>query len=143
MPEVHDPYAALRCRDYRLLLAGGVLASVGGEIEAVAVGWELYQRTHSAAALGFAGLAQFLPVLLLALPAGQAADRYSRRLLFQLAQGTAAVAALGLAALSFWQGPVELVYLCLLLAGVARASAPPPAHRCCRRWCRRRRWATP
>ena len=95
MPEAHDPYAALRCRDYRLLLAGGVLASVGGEIEAVAVGWELYQRTHSAAALGFAGLAQFLPVLLLALPAGQAADRYSRRLLFQLAQATAAVACVG------------------------------------------------
>ena len=128
MPEAHDPYAALRFRDYRLLLAGGVLASVGGEIQAVAVGWELYQRTHSAAALGFAGLAQFLPVLLLALPAGQAADHHSRRLLFQLAQTTAAVASLGLAALSFWQWPVELVYLvylCLLLAGVARALTAP------------------
>ena len=125
MPEAHDPYAALRRRDYRLLLAGGVLASVGGEIQAVAVGWELYQRTHSAAPLGFAGLAQFLPVLLLALPAGQAADRYSRRVMFQVAQATAAVAALGLAVLSFWQGPVELVYPCLLLAGVARAFSAP------------------
>jgi MFS family permease len=129
MSPAHDPYAALRHRDYRLLLAAGVLASVGGEIQATAVGWELYVRTGSAAYLGLAGLAQFLPVLLLALPAGQAADRYSRRLLFQAAQATAAIASLGLAVLSFWQGPVELtvwlMFGCLVLAGVARAFSAP------------------
>ena len=125
MPDAHDPYAALRHRDYRLLLASGFLASVGAEVQATAVGWELYQRTGSAAALGFAGLAQFLPVLLLALPAGHAADRYSRRLLFQLAQAAAGVASLGLAVLSFSQGPVALIYGCLLLAGAARALSAP------------------
>jgi MFS family permease len=125
MAEAHDPYAALRHPDYRLLLAAGVLASVGAEIQATAVGWEIYQRTGSAAALGFAGLAQFLPVLLLALPAGHAADHYSRRLLFQLAQGAAGVASLGLAVLSFWQGPVALIFVCLVLAGAARALGAP------------------
>ena len=108
MSDAHDPYAALRYRDYRLLLAGGVLASIGAEMQAVAVGWELYVRTHSAAYLGLAGLVQFLPVLLLALPAGQAADHHSRKRLFQLAQATAALAPLGLAALSFWEWPAEL-----------------------------------
>jgi MFS family permease len=121
----HDAYAALRHRDYRLLLAAGVLASVGGEVQATAVGWELYQRTGSAAALGFAGLVQFLPVLVLALPAGHLADRHSRRLLFQIAQGTAGLASLGLAALSFWQGPVGLIFVCLGLAGAARALGAP------------------
>jgi MFS family permease len=125
MPRAHDPYAALRHRDYRLLLAAGVLASVGGEIQATAVGWEIYQRTHSAASLGFVGLAQFLPVLLLALPAGHAADRHSRRVLFQLSQAAAGLASLGLATLSFWQGPVPLVFACLVLAGIARAFSSP------------------
>src|SRR5437867_3218863 len=106
MPEAHDPYGALRYPDYRRLLAGGVLASIGAEMQAAAVGWELYERTGSADALGFAGLAQFLPVLLLSLPAGHAADRYSRKGLYQLAQAAMILASLQLAALSLLQGPV-------------------------------------
>ncbi len=125
MSTVHDPYRALRHRDYRLLLAAGILASIGGEIQALAVGWELYARTQNAAALGLAGLLQFLPVLLLALPAGYAADHYSRRLLFQLAQVTESAASLGLAILSFWQGPVPLMFACLVLGGIARAVRSP------------------
>jgi MFS family permease len=123
--DAHDPYAALRSPSYRLLLCGGVLSSIGGEIQAAAVGWELYKRTNDPAALGLAGLVQFLPVLVLALPAGQAADHFSRVRVFQAAQLTAELASLGLAALSFWEGPVFLVYLCLLLAGIARAFSAP------------------
>jgi MFS family permease len=125
MSTAHDPYRALRYRDYRLLLAAGILASIGAEIQAVAVGWELYARTQNAAALGLAGLLQFLPVLLLALPAGYAADHYSRRLLFQLAQVMEAAASLGLAFLSFTQGPVLLMFACLVLGGIARAVRSP------------------
>ena len=53
MDEVHDPYAALRHRDYRYLLGGGVLASMGTQMQAVAVGWELYERTDSHRAWGW------------------------------------------------------------------------------------------
>jgi MFS family permease len=125
MASTHDPYGALRYRDYRCLLGGSVLASVGGEVLAVAVGWELYERTGSAAVLGLSGLAQFLPVLLLALPAGQAADRFSRKVLLQLAQTMMALAAGGLAFLSLVKGPISLVFVCLLLAGCARAFSMP------------------
>ena len=48
-------------------------------MQSVAVGWELYERTGSATALGLVGLVQVLPVLLLAIPAGHAADRYNRK----------------------------------------------------------------
>ncbi|HZT81084.1 MAG TPA: MFS transporter [Gemmataceae bacterium] len=121
----HDPYAALRLRDYRCLLAGAVLSSVGAGVLTVAVGWELYQRTGEPFALGLAGLVQFLPVLLLSLPAGHAVDRYSRKHLLHLAQGLTALAAVGLAALSGFHGPVPLFYVCLLLVGCARACAMP------------------
>src|SRR3954466_8692754 len=106
MQEGHAPYAALRHRDYRRLLAGSVLASIGTEAQNLAVGWELYERTRSAAALGLVGLVQFLPVLLLALPAGQVADRYSRKGLLLVAQAAMALASLGLAVLSWLEGPI-------------------------------------
>ena len=121
----HDPYAALRHHDYRHLLAGSILASIGSEVQGVAVGWELWQRTGDPAALGYVGLVQFLPVLLLALPAGHVTDRHSRKGLLMAAQAVTALASLGLAALSWWQGPVPAVYLCLLLAGCCRAFSAP------------------
>jgi MFS family permease len=102
-----------------------VLATVGLEVQAVAVGWELYQRTESPLALGLTGLAQFLPVLLLALPAGQVADHFSRKAVLQVAQGVMALTFLGLAALSYWQGPVALVFVCLVLSGCCRAFTMP------------------
>ena len=125
MQEIHDPYAALRHADYRYLLCGNLLASIGTEMQSVAVGWELYQRTGSAAALGLVGLVQFLPVFVLSLPAGHAADRYSRRALLISAQGLMACVSLGLAILSLLHGPVSLLYLLLLLAGISQAFNSP------------------
>lgn len=125
MPDTHDPYEALRVPDYRRLLAGNVLRSVGTEMQSVAVGWELYQRTDDPLMLGLVGLVQFLPVFLLALPAGHAADRYSRKGLLLLATAMTGAASAGLAALSFAHGPVPLVYACLLLVGIGQALTMP------------------
>lgn len=125
MAEAHDPYAALRSSDFRCLWAGNATASVATQMLQVALGWELYRRTEDPAALGLVGLVQFVPVVLLALPAGHAADRYNRKLLLMAAQGLTALAGLGLAALSACQGPVPLVYLCVLLVGLARAISMP------------------
>src|SRR5262249_20220539 len=117
--------AALRHRDYRHLMAGAVLSSVGSGVLVVAIGWEGYERTDSALLLGLTGLAQFLPGLLLSLPARQAADRHSRKKLLPLWRGTPALVALALAALSWWQGPVWLVFVCLVLVGCCRAFSAP------------------
>jgi MFS family permease len=125
MPGEHDPYAALRSPSYRFLLVGGVLASIGGEIQAVAVGWELYDRTSDAAVLGYTGLAQFLPVLLLALPVGHAVDRYSRKLMFQGAQILMAASSVALALLSYHRGPIPLVFVCLVASGISRSLGMP------------------
>ncbi len=126
MAEAHDPYAALRHRDYRLLLAGTVLAGLGSEVQATAVGWEVFEKTGRNDLIGYVGLVQFLPVLLFSLPAGQAADRTSRKVLLGGALALLAVASLGLAARSFFaEADVWLVYPCLGLAGVGRAFSAP------------------
>ena len=132
MQEAHDAYAALRNPNYRRLLLGSLLASAGNEMQSVAIGWELYQRTGSATALGLVGLVQFLPVFLLSLPAGQAADRFDRKRLVVASQLGMALASLGLTSLSFWHGPLPLFYVCLLCSGICQAfnfPAPRPIRR--------------
>jgi MFS family permease len=91
----------------------------------VALGWELYERTHSALALGLVGLATALPVVILALPAGHLADRMDRKRILVWAQVAFIVAGLALGALSYWRWPVALVYAVLLARGAAQAYNNP------------------
>jgi MFS family permease len=121
----HDPYAALRLRDFRLLLSASSLAVVAEQMLGVAVGWELYERTSNPLALGLIGLVQVLPVVLLALPAGHVADRRDRKWVAIYAMLLIGVCALGLALLSFTGGPLALFYVCLLFIGVGRAFQNP------------------
>ena len=84
--ERHDPYAALRFLDFRLLLSGRFITSFGNEMLSFAVAWELWLRTHSAFSLGMVGLVQVVPVIVLSLPAGHVADQYNRRRIVLIAQ---------------------------------------------------------
>ncbi|MFL5327419.1 MAG: MFS transporter [Gemmataceae bacterium] len=121
----HDAYAALRYPGYRRLWGAMISSAIALEMLTVAVGWELYERTGSKAALGYVGLVQFLPVLLLSLPAGHAADRFSRKWQFVGSQFLAAFTTVGLGVLSSWQGPIPLIYVGLTTLGVARAFISP------------------
>ena len=124
-PSRRDPYAALRYRDFRLLLTGRFITSLGNQMLSVAIGWELWLRTHSAFALGLVGLVQVIPVLMLSLLAGHVADQYNRKRIVFFAEILLGLCSLGLAALSFFQGPVVLIYLCLLGIGIARSFNDP------------------
>jgi len=123
--ERHDPYAALRHFDFRLLLAGRFLTSFGNEMLSFAIGWELWLRTHNAFALGMVGLVQIVPVILLSLPAGHVADQYNRRRIVIITELFLAVCVLGLAWLSFTRGSLYLIYTFLLGIGIARAFNDP------------------
>ncbi len=116
-----DPYAALRYPDFRRFLLGHVLASMGFQMQTVAVGWYLYDRTGSALALGGVGLAQVVPIFALTLPAGHVSDRFDRRRVMVLSFGVLALASLGMAALSLVHGPIALLYGLLVLYGIGRA----------------------
>jgi MFS family permease len=79
MPARLSATVAWKSRDFRFYSAARVLGIMGAEAQAVAVGWQVYQMTGSALALGYTGLALFLPGLFFVLPAGHVADRYDRR----------------------------------------------------------------
>jgi MFS family permease len=74
--------AALRERDYARLVAAIVAMGFGREVVLVAVGWQVYGIDRNPLHLGLIGLAEFLPLPLLALPAGVLADRLSRKLVY-------------------------------------------------------------
>jgi MFS family permease len=121
----HDPYAALRFRDYRLLLIGRFITTFGNEMLSFAIGWELWLRTHSAFALGMVGLVQVIPVILLSLPAGHVADQYNRRRIVVITELFLAFCVAGLGWLSYTQGSLTMIYLFLLGIGIARAFNDP------------------
>jgi MFS family permease len=115
-----NPYDILRNRDLRLYFTGRLVATIGQQMFAMALGWELYERTHSALMLGFVGLTQVLPMLLCTLPAGHFADIHNRKRIIVLTTLVVATVNLGLAIISALQAPVLLVYLCLVVTGTAR-----------------------
>src|SRR5215217_8438625 len=75
----HDAYAALRHRDFRWFIVSLFAMVVGSQLQAVVVGWQVYGLTHDPLSLGLIGLAEALPFIGVALPAGYLADRRDRR----------------------------------------------------------------
>lgn len=127
--EVDDTHPAsfgsLQFRDFRLLLIGVFLTMFARQMITVAIGWELYERTGSALILGGVGLAQVIPLIVLFLPSGYVADRYSRKHVIMQAQIIFAFASLGLALLSYQQGSLWLIYACLVAIGSAQSFSNP------------------
>src|SRR2546421_7218423 len=101
-PPRHDPYAAFRSRGFRFFTSGNLLSILGRQMLAVAVEWEIYQRTHSATALGLVGLVFAIPIVGFSLPAGHLADRISRKHIILVAQIFSAITS-ALLALVSWQ----------------------------------------
>jgi MFS family permease len=118
-PDAH-PYAVLRNRDLLLYLVGRFIAALGQQMVTVAVGWELYERTGSALALGLVGLTQMVPMILFTLPAGHVADNFDRRKIVLLMTVALGFVSLGLMLASFFKAPVFWTYACLFGAGTAR-----------------------
>lgn len=114
------PYAILRNRDFSLYLIARLIAALGQQMLTVAVGWELYERTHSSLALGLVGLTQMVPMLLLILPAGHVADNYERKRTILGMVFLAALSSLGLTLISAFHADVRWIYGCLFAAGIAR-----------------------
>jgi MFS family permease len=110
----------------RRYLAARFLGVMGSNIIAVALGWQIYDLTSSGWYLGLVGLVQFIPALLLTVPAGLLVDSVDRRLVFavSLALQFLASALLAWGSYADWAGPQAILAVCVLI-GVARALQLP------------------
>ena len=121
----HDPYAALRSRDFRLYAVTNFLLVLGAQMVSMAVGWELYGKTGSPLDLGLVGLFQVLPFLAFGLLGGNVADRYDRRWIVVLST-VVYVLGLGVLAVVSWNRDAFShfnlwVFACLFVMGLATA----------------------
>jgi MFS family permease len=71
--------SAFRHRDFALFWAALVSTGFAMAMATVAIGWQVYSVRENPLDLGLVGLAEFLPLLMFALPAGHVADRFPRR----------------------------------------------------------------
>jgi MFS family permease len=113
-------------RPFVLFWLARVSTTIGYQMMALVIGWQLYQLTNSAFDLGLVGLIQFVPAVILTLLIGHAADRYDRRLIIRMAQGVYALsAALITTALILHAVTPELLFGAVFLIGCARAFEVP------------------
>jgi MFS family permease len=125
-PLQSDTFAALRSRDFRLLLFSQWISQLGAQMQRIAIAWQVYLLTHDAVALGLLGLFRVLPVFLFSLLAGLVADAQDRRRVLAWTQGGAMLASLLLAALTLTGNiNVLLIYALVFLRAVANAFEGP------------------
>lgn len=120
-----DPYAAWRCPDYRFYSVGWFLLAFSKQVETLAVGVYLYDRTKDAMALGWIGLIQAMPVLLLAIFAGQMADRFDRRRIILIMTTVGTIVSVGLYWAALHQMAVGWIYLLLGIGAISQALGSP------------------
>ena len=115
-------------RDFRYYSVARFLGVMGGEAQAVGVAWQVYQLTHSALALGYTGLALFLPGLFFTLPAGHVADLYDRRSVILVCYVLQLAATLSLFALTLHGiHSIWAIYGILFVIGLGRCFSGPAA----------------
>ncbi|NUO64627.1 MAG: MFS transporter [Gemmatimonadaceae bacterium] len=126
----HDPYVSLRIPNFRWYVASLVAFTLGTQIQAVVVAWQVYELTKDPLSLGLVGLAEALPFISAALYAGHIADRHNRKQLAVTAMAVQTLCALTLLTYTVRPHLVELgrvwpIYAVMLVSGLARSFQQP------------------
>jgi MFS family permease len=119
-------FRSLRNRNYRLFAAGQVVSNTGTWMQRIAQDWLVLTITHSGTALGIVTALQFLPVLLFSVWGGVLADRFPKRTMLMLTQGSMGVLAaiLGVLTVAGQVTEWQIFVFALLLGTVAAADTP-------------------
>lgn len=119
-------WVAFRHRDFALYWASRFLSALAVQMQAVAVGWLVYDITRDPLALGLVGLAGFLPAIGFALWTGHVADRVDRRRILMVCYAVLAATAAGLFLVArSGTDQVWPIYALIVVFGTARAFANP------------------
>jgi MFS family permease len=121
-----DRFSAFRHSSFARFFGARFLTAFATQVTSVAVGWQIYDETGNAALLGWIGLVQFLPAVLLVLFTGMASDKFGRRLIM----GLSILMEMGCAVMIFYlaftrQFDPVIVLIVLTVFGVARAFLTP------------------
>jgi MFS family permease len=101
-------------------------SSLAAQMINVAVGWQMYELTRSALALGFVGLASLLPLFLLVLVSGHVADRFDRRHVARICELLEAAAVCVLCGATIFGGVQPLlIYAMVMVIGLGKAFETP------------------
>lgn len=117
----HDAYAAFRHPPYRLYVVSFVLAIIGSQTLSAAAVFDVYEKTRSSLMVGLIGLANAIPLLTLAMPAGHVADSFSRKKVLILTQVFLVACPL---ALAFWH-TLPALFALLVVNAVALTFGRP------------------
>ncbi|MEP7264266.1 MAG: MFS transporter [Bacteroidota bacterium] len=123
----HDPFAAMRSREFRFFIWAKFLLTVALQMQAVIISWLIYDITKDTLALGLIGLTEAVPALALALPGGIVADRYNRRKILIISTGIMMLASVALAFYAYGYGTHALwpAYVVIFIIGAARGFFNP------------------
>ncbi len=126
-----SPYAALKIRDFRLFISARFCITLAIQIQAVVVGWQVYEITRDPLSLGLIGLAEAIPSIAVSLYAGHVADVTSRKKIILITVATLVLCSglllfftvdLGSFLLSYGLLPI---YAVIFVSGIARGFITP------------------
>jgi MFS family permease len=121
-----DPYAAWRSRNYRLYAGAWFLMTFAKLVETAMVGvYIVFTLKQGPAAMGWLGLVQALPVILLAIPGGQIADHRDRRLVLAVMLTLTSSVSFGLLVACAAKAPAMSIYLLLFVGAIGQALGSP------------------
>ncbi len=128
---MNDPYAALRVRDFRFFVFGRLMITIAITVQAVIVGWQIYEITKDALSLGLIGLAEAIPAITVSLYAGHLADTVERKKIILVCVSILLACSVSLLYFTTDLGSFILqngalpIYLVIFVSGIARGFLSP------------------
>ncbi|WP_132653723.1 MFS transporter [Rhizobium sp. BK418] len=126
---VKERESVLRHPGYLNFAASRVFSSLSFQAVAIAMGWMIYEQTHSAFALALVGFCQFLPMAVLTFVVGHVADRFDRRRIGLVCQLIEAITSLVLAIATWqqWLSPIGMLVAVTIMGAVVAFERPTMA----------------
>jgi MFS family permease len=126
-----NPYAALHVRDFRFFVLSRLFVTLAIMIQAVVVGWQVYEITKDPLSLGLIGLAEAIPAITVSLYAGHLADVVERKKIILVCVLTLVICSLALLYFTVDVGAFILangalpIYTIIFVSGIARGFLSP------------------
>lgn len=129
--DVHNPYAAVQVRDFRYFILSKLFITLAVMIQAVVVGWQVYEITKDPLSLGLIGLAEAIPAIVVSLYAGHLADVVERKKIIVICVMTLVLCSTALLFFTLNIGAFILrngalpIYAVIFVSGLARGFLSP------------------